>query len=68
MFTDGPVTPPSTPSVRSVDQLTDAYRQRYAAYLASTFHISVEAANIEAAFQLQPRRQSESSESEVYRD
>ncbi|OAP60449.1 hypothetical protein AYL99_05451 [Fonsecaea erecta] len=57
---------PSAPS-RPIDQIVDAYRHRYASYLASTFHISVEAANLEANYQLRPRRRSEASESDVYR-
>ncbi|KAH0845091.1 hypothetical protein FOPE_10045 [Fonsecaea pedrosoi] len=61
------VTSASSVPSRPVDQITDAYRRRYASYLASTFHISVEAANLEADYQLQPRRRSEASESEVYR-
>lgn len=61
------VTPASSSASRPIDQITDAYRLRYAAYLASTFHISVEAAAVEAAFQLSPRRPSEWSESDVYR-
>ncbi len=46
------VTSPPASASRHVERVTDAYRLRYAAYLASTFHISVEAANVEAAFQL----------------
>ncbi|KIW32323.1 uncharacterized protein PV07_03877 [Cladophialophora immunda] len=61
------VTSASSAPPRPIDQITDAYRRRYASYLASTFHISVEAANLEADYQLQPRRRSEASESEVYR-
>ncbi|KAK6364863.1 uncharacterized protein PV06_00567 [Exophiala oligosperma] len=51
----------------TMDHITDAYRFRYASYLASTFHISLDAAKGEASYQLQPRRASETSESEVYR-
>ncbi|KAL6248772.1 hypothetical protein RBB50_003834 [Rhinocladiella similis] len=52
---------------QTMDHITDAYRLRYASYLASTFHISLDAAKDEASYQLQPRRASEASESEVYR-
>ncbi|KAJ9663483.1 hypothetical protein H2198_000748 [Neophaeococcomyces mojaviensis] len=73
-FTDTPgadnIASPTPSRSKSVDMDTvmDAYRQRYAAYLASTFHISVEAATSEALYQLQPRRRSEYSEAEIYRD
>jgi len=61
------VTSPPSGRSRPIDRITDAYRLRYASYLASTFHIGLEAAEVEAAHQLQPRRPSETSESEVYR-
>lgn len=48
-------------------RLTESYRHRYALYVASVFHISVEAAETEATYQLKPRRPSEMSESEIYR-
>ncbi|RMZ76898.1 hypothetical protein DV738_g4760, partial [Chaetothyriales sp. CBS 135597] len=37
-----------------MERITEAYRLRYASYIASTFHISKEAAKEEAAHQLNP--------------
>ncbi|KAF2499011.1 hypothetical protein BU16DRAFT_557347 [Lophium mytilinum] len=42
-----------------------AYRTRYANYLASTFNISVQAAQVETDYQLSSRRASECSEAET---
>lgn len=40
-------------SARTAEQnVSETYRQRYASYLASTFHISLEAAQVEADYQL----------------
>ncbi|KIW16817.1 hypothetical protein PV08_04007 [Exophiala spinifera] len=60
-------TPTITGQNSTMDHITEAYRLRYASYLASTFHISLDAAKDEASYQLLPRRASETSESEVYR-
>lgn len=52
---------------KSTAQITAAYRNRYASYLAATFNISLEAAQLETDYQLAPRRASEFSEAEAHR-
>lgn len=52
---------------QSTSQTSSAYRNRYAAYLAATFNISLEAAMSDMDHQLAPRRASEISEADVYR-
>ncbi|PSK40224.1 hypothetical protein B9Z65_8164 [Elsinoe australis] len=55
----------TTVSPKSPEQIAAAYRQRYAAYLAATFGISVEAANADVNSVLAPRKRSDVSEEEV---
>lgn len=52
---------------KSTEDVTSAYRKRYAQYLASTFNMSLEAAMAEADAQLAPRRTSDVSEAETLR-
>ncbi|KAF4551925.1 Hypothetical protein D9617_11g007720 [Elsinoe fawcettii] len=49
----------------SQTQIAASYRSRYAAYLAATFGISVEAAQADVASVLAPRKRSDVSEEEV---
>jgi hypothetical protein len=53
---------------KSKQDAAEAYRLRYAQYLASTFNMSIQAALSEADAQLAPRRSSSVSEAESYRD
>ncbi|KAF1848019.1 uncharacterized protein K460DRAFT_333623 [Cucurbitaria berberidis CBS 394.84] len=46
----------------------EAYRHRYAQYLAATFNMSIQAAMAEADTQLAPRRSSSISEAESLRE
>ncbi|OCL09343.1 hypothetical protein AOQ84DRAFT_354055 [Glonium stellatum] len=52
---------------QSTSQTAAAYRNRYAAYLAATFNISLEAAMADMNHQLAPRRASDVSEADAYR-
>ncbi|PNS16861.1 hypothetical protein CAC42_4825 [Sphaceloma murrayae] len=52
-------------SPKSPAQVTDSYRQRYAAYLAATFGISLSAAEADVNAVLTPRKRSDVSEEEV---
>ncbi|KAF2239688.1 hypothetical protein EV356DRAFT_107690 [Viridothelium virens] len=58
---------PAYPTQRrtSIEDITAAYRHRYATYLAATFNISQNAAEVEANFQLAQRRPSTCSEAEI---
>jgi hypothetical protein len=47
--------------------ISSAYRSRYASYLAATFNITIQAAQLEVDCQLEPRRNSDTSEAESYR-
>ncbi|KAF2246125.1 hypothetical protein BU26DRAFT_431992 [Trematosphaeria pertusa] len=53
---------------KSSDDMAAAYRKRYAQYLAATFNMSLEAAMVEADTQLAPRRCSDVSEAETFRE
>ncbi|KAH7071402.1 hypothetical protein FB567DRAFT_449514 [Paraphoma chrysanthemicola] len=53
---------------KSKEDAAEAYRLRYAQYLASTFSMSIQAALSEADAQLAPRRSSSISEAESYRE
>ncbi|KFY99042.1 hypothetical protein V500_01486 [Pseudogymnoascus sp. VKM F-4518 (FW-2643)] len=57
----------SDPLSESTAQIISAYRNRYASYLAASFNISLEAAQLETDFQLAPRRASQFSEADAYR-
>jgi hypothetical protein len=45
---------PITTLSQSTDRITSAYRNRYASYIAATFKISIEAAQLETNYQLAP--------------
>ncbi|KAL6706312.1 hypothetical protein ACN47E_005602 [Coniothyrium glycines] len=52
---------------KSKEDAAEAYRMRYAQYLAATFSMSIQAAMAEAENQLMPRRTSSISEAESLR-
>ncbi|KAF2125400.1 hypothetical protein P153DRAFT_370069 [Dothidotthia symphoricarpi CBS 119687] len=52
---------------KSKQDPAEAYRYRYAQYLAATFSMSIQAALAEADSQLAPRRSSSLSEAESFR-
>ncbi|KAG8627275.1 hypothetical protein KVT40_004758 [Elsinoe batatas] len=63
---NGTITSTSTKShTQNKEQITTSYRARYAAYLAATFGISLEAAQADVASVLTPRKRSDTSEEEV---
>ncbi|KAJ4377562.1 hypothetical protein N0V83_000387 [Neocucurbitaria cava] len=53
---------------KSKEDAAEAYRLRYAQYLAATFNMSIQAAMAEADSQLAPRRSSSVSEAESLRE